>query len=370
MWVADYADDKIYAYNLATKARDSTKDFDTLSAAGNNLPRGLWSDGTTMWVSDSSADKIYAYNLATKARDSTKDFDTLNAAGNQAPLGIYSDGITMWVSDNDDDKLYAYNLISNIITMVDLTSDGTTLWITNSNSELPYSIYAYTIATRTLDVDKSITTVVDNSGTWISLGSYNIQINDDSTIMYLRNGNESIALDMESNQLLYGYGLSRSVWPNLNTISRLPVVRANDIVTFKRSSNINSFDFHEKEAQQYSLVVGSENAITFVVTAENGVDTQVYRILITRPSAEDYLHDLSVNGISLNNQLVSLYGTRDLFLTADIPNTDLTAIISVAGRIRPTVYQILHKFTMTAGRSGSTYGYSSGNYGSVSDAML
>ena len=75
---------KVYAYNLATKARDSSKDFDTLSAAGNNI-RWLWSDGTTMWVSDSS--RFYAYNLATKARDSSKDFDTLSAAGNNNPRG-------------------------------------------------------------------------------------------------------------------------------------------------------------------------------------------------------------------------------------------------------------------------------------------
>ena len=40
MWVVDYTDAKIYAYNLSTKARDSSKDFDTLSAATNNNPAG------------------------------------------------------------------------------------------------------------------------------------------------------------------------------------------------------------------------------------------------------------------------------------------------------------------------------------------
>ena len=50
MWVTDNFDDKIYAYNLSTKARDTSKDFDTLGAAGNNDPRGIWSDNTTMWV--------------------------------------------------------------------------------------------------------------------------------------------------------------------------------------------------------------------------------------------------------------------------------------------------------------------------------
>ena len=42
--------------------RDPTKDFNTLSAAGNNHCTGLWSDKITMWVGDDSDNKIYAYN--------------------------------------------------------------------------------------------------------------------------------------------------------------------------------------------------------------------------------------------------------------------------------------------------------------------
>ena len=45
MWVADDLDDKIYAYDLASKARDASKDFDTLADAGNDNPTGIWSDG-------------------------------------------------------------------------------------------------------------------------------------------------------------------------------------------------------------------------------------------------------------------------------------------------------------------------------------
>ena len=32
----------------AAYARDPAKDFDTLEAAGNDDPRGIWSDGVTM----------------------------------------------------------------------------------------------------------------------------------------------------------------------------------------------------------------------------------------------------------------------------------------------------------------------------------
>ena len=57
MWVADACDfrsavGKIFAYDMATKQRDSAKDFNTLTAAGNDAPAGIWSDGTTMWVVD------------------------------------------------------------------------------------------------------------------------------------------------------------------------------------------------------------------------------------------------------------------------------------------------------------------------------
>ena len=38
MWVVDFQDDKIYAYNT-DGTRDSGKDFDTLDAAGQQLPQ-------------------------------------------------------------------------------------------------------------------------------------------------------------------------------------------------------------------------------------------------------------------------------------------------------------------------------------------
>ena len=66
MWAAD-DDDKIYAYNMSTKSHDAAGDFTTLAAAGNNIPQGLWSDGTAMWVSDYADRKISVYSLATKA---------------------------------------------------------------------------------------------------------------------------------------------------------------------------------------------------------------------------------------------------------------------------------------------------------------
>ena len=108
MWVSDLADGKIYAYDLAAKSRQPSKDLNTLKNAGNSRPAGLWSDGTTMWVSDDEDDKLYAYDLSTGARLAHLDFDTLSGVGNNRPDGLWSDGTTMWVTDREDDKLYAY----------------------------------------------------------------------------------------------------------------------------------------------------------------------------------------------------------------------------------------------------------------------
>ena len=91
-------------------ATASARDFNTLRAAGNNVPWGIWSDGETLWVAGFADGKIYAYHMTTKARAADKEFDTLRAAGNNDPTGIWSDGTTMWVADLRDARIYAYNM--------------------------------------------------------------------------------------------------------------------------------------------------------------------------------------------------------------------------------------------------------------------
>ena len=49
------SDTTVYGWNAA-------EDFNTLNAADNDYPTGLWADSTTIWVSDLADDKLYAYN--------------------------------------------------------------------------------------------------------------------------------------------------------------------------------------------------------------------------------------------------------------------------------------------------------------------
>ena len=72
MWVVDYgADNKVYAYDLNTKARDADKDVDLEE---KTLWGDIASDGTTMWLSETSTldDKLYAYSISGKSSDSSK----------------------------------------------------------------------------------------------------------------------------------------------------------------------------------------------------------------------------------------------------------------------------------------------------------
>ena len=88
---------------------------DALMPAGNARPTGIWSDGSVMWIADRDDAKIYAYELEDLDGDGNKeeripgkDFDTLDAAGNDEPQGIWSNEEVMWVLDYRDRKIYAY----------------------------------------------------------------------------------------------------------------------------------------------------------------------------------------------------------------------------------------------------------------------
>ena len=192
MWVVDYRDFKLYAYTLATGARNEDKEFDLDPA--NDAPHGLWSDGTTIWVGSRSTVnlKLFAYTLedATATtdekgqRDPTKDI--LLDASNDAASGIWSNGTdTVWVAEQIEDKLYAYTLdigsdgmagpnhgmrkMGSDITLQGPTehwgiwSDGTTMWEGNNSAR---SIRAYTLATGERVESKDIPFAPYQAHTW------------------------------------------------------------------------------------------------------------------------------------------------------------------------------------------------------------
>ena len=90
MWVVDDSDRKIYAYDLSNGDRQSENDFNSLDAAGNDSPKGLWSDGTTMWVSDNNDNKIYAYEMPTDTALSSLELSGVNLGNFSSAILDYS----------------------------------------------------------------------------------------------------------------------------------------------------------------------------------------------------------------------------------------------------------------------------------------
>ena len=95
--------------------RQYVHEIDGLSAHGNDDPRGIWSDGTTLWVvEDNEADddrgsKIYAYELSGGARQSDRDI-TL-PMGDEARLrGLWANETQVWVIDAKSDIARAFDL--------------------------------------------------------------------------------------------------------------------------------------------------------------------------------------------------------------------------------------------------------------------
>ena len=159
LWVADSADAKLYAYTLATRARDSSEDI--ALHADNANPTGIWSDGTTLWVADDADGKLYAYTLSTKERDDTRDI-TLDAA-NDNPSALWGNTTHIYVAEDEinDKRVYAYTIDTgaaggdrasekdvnsskwNGYTTA-IWSDGTTLWAAEGDFSF---VVAYSLET-------------------------------------------------------------------------------------------------------------------------------------------------------------------------------------------------------------------------------
>ena len=120
MWVSGHYS-RVYAYNMATRARDVSKEFAV--PVGRKFPfllvhtgsaGGLWSDGTTMWVEGIYHRTVYAFDLRTKARLPALDFDIVRApqtvwSNDLWQSGMWSDGNIIWLRQGGRYSV-AYNL--------------------------------------------------------------------------------------------------------------------------------------------------------------------------------------------------------------------------------------------------------------------
>ena len=152
LWVLDYTGG-LFAYSLATGAPDEPAD---IASVGSGV--GLWSDGETLWVTDyytTATRTLKAYDFSGQ-RLPEEDITTLAAASNRSPIGIWSDGETVWVADSEDAKLYAYDLATaervpawDLDTLepgnnapMGVWSDGETVWVADFDAA---TVHAYVL---------------------------------------------------------------------------------------------------------------------------------------------------------------------------------------------------------------------------------
>ena len=180
--------DKLFGYNRSDGSRDSSQDFNTLTGAGNERPTGICSDGTTMFVADYDDNKVYAYTVSTKAHDSTKDI-TLHA-DNTKPEGVWCNDDTVWVVEDDvtgSNDIFAYNRVDGTqnadvdfpdldptvngspplnANPRDIYSNGETMFVVDDEDA---TVYAWKMSDQTRDSDKEIALDGDNAdpeGLW------------------------------------------------------------------------------------------------------------------------------------------------------------------------------------------------------------
>ncbi len=119
MWVLDGNRGALFAYDLASGellAEYALHD-------DNDDPHGVFSDGVTVWVSDHNDKRLFAYRLPAPEGPAAEDaealelervtdeeFDKLSGASNNSPRGLWSVGDVMYVADASDGKVYSYNM--------------------------------------------------------------------------------------------------------------------------------------------------------------------------------------------------------------------------------------------------------------------
>ena len=337
MWVSDIGDDKIYAYDLTTRLRDTAKEFNTLTAADNATPYGIWSDGTTMWVADWNDQKIYAYRMSDKQRDSSKDFNTLKAAGNTRPTALWSDGTTMWIADRGGDaKLYAYRMsdkqhdsskdfnnlkAANNYNPTGIWSDHETMWVGGAISE---KVFAYRMSDTARVASKEYDTLEaagnsqnfniwsDGDTMWVAdfvddkIYSYNHPPSNDATLSSIITEPENI-IGFAPTRTSYELGLASTV---ATATVAAQTTNAYASVTITPADADTNTDGH-----QISLSAG-KNTVTFAVTAQDSSTTQDYTVNINRGVADDY-------GWKADDDLDG-FGASDLFGQTGIASNGAT----------------------------------------------
>ncbi len=333
------ADERLYAYTLATGARDSGKDIalavpDNLPDPGNpNDQRdgatGIWMTSDTIWASAGLIDDVLAYHrtadtndpsqFAAGDRKSGSDIDALPSDA-LTPVGLWSDGTDMYIADYSRGRIYVHRLSdqAHVKTLrttdgnrnpVGLWSDGTTLWVGDSHDE---KVYAYTLSDWSRNPDLDLNTLSSENGRPQGIWSDGSKLwvadkHSDKVFIYNLPGGARLASLEVSDVNLDAFspnvaGYARNVAGNVTsvTVSAETVRDGATVAITPADADSNSSNGH-----QVTLVTNGETTITVTVT--HGSDTKVYTLTLTqlenttKPLSSDAtLSALTLSGIALS----------------------------------------------------------------------
>ena len=296
LWVVDDEAGKLMAYTLQTMAREDSRDI--RRHEDNRTPRGAWSDGTTMWVADAAQSKLFGYPL----QDSTPTQEFSLHVNNADPWGIWSDGSVIWVVDRSETKLFAYDLstqarlpgrdiqlASGNSSPAGAWSDGPNIWVADDDGD---KIYAYRMSDKTRDASKDFNTLqatgnTTPAGLWSDGNTLWVSDTGEAKVyaynMPISNNADlrSITIDGESIQ----NPSSETETENLHYIETRPehvTVSAEPLHLMAQVSILPQDADGDTQGDQVELGA-NDNSFTITVTAQNGTNTQTYTMTIIRP---------------------------------------------------------------------------------------
>ena len=345
LWVADYADSKLYAYELADGARLASRDIATWDGVTRNAaryPTDAWSDGETVWVSDNERDRVYAYRLSDGRRQSGRD--PALAVENRHPNGVWGDGETLWALDDRDAWAYAYRLSDGTRDTArefavpaganrGLWSDGTTYWSADWGGR---RALAFRDGARAAALDIDLTRTARPSGLWSDgrtvwvsdysagrLHAYPLPAVSSHAALVLLRLAEADLEAFSATVTAYAAALP-------HTTSRVTLTAhgaAGTAVAYMAADADPATAGHQAD-----LAVGA-NVIDVTVTAADGVTTRTYRVTVTRAATES--DDATLSGLALSGIDIGTFAaaTTSYAVSVDsiVSSTVLTATTNHAG---------------------------------------
>ena len=180
---------RILAFDRSTLQRDMDKDIVPESSVGIGNPRGVWSDGVTIWWHDGTDHKLYAFELDTGDRDSSRDSPVLARARNAN--GLWSDGETVWVGDSGLDEVVSYVMpVSGNDDLRTITVDDQAI----SVSDYEQDEYSYGVSNATTRVTvgaearqlKAAASITSPTDADLNTGGHQVDLTTDSTEVTIR----------------------------------------------------------------------------------------------------------------------------------------------------------------------------------------